>query len=116
MKGSNTMAKNTTPDLERREQEFRNHINGIVKERAEELQAKLGEAREKAAAEAKRNRQRKLAREVGHCFLAIGIIAGLYLAESAGLIASVLTGPAYAVAFTAFGWHLCKIDRMRGRK
>ena len=116
MKGSNIMAKNTTPEQERVEQEFRNRINGIVKERTDELQANVKAAMEKATEEAKRNRKRKMAHEVLCCIAAVACIVGLYAAETAGLISPVLTAPANAFAFAALGWHLCKADRVRGRK
>ena len=110
------MAKNMDTEQERIEQEFRNHINEIAKERTGKLQEQFNEAFTKAAESAKRNRQRKLAREFFRCGLFIGAIIGLYLAESAGMISAVLAGPVYAIAFASLGWHLCKIDRLRGRK
>ncbi len=110
------MAKNIDTEQERIEQEFRNHINEIVRERTGKLQEQFNEAFTKAAENAKRNRQRKLAREFFRCGLFIGTIIGLYLAESAGMISSALAGPVYAIAFASLGWHLCKIDRLRGRK
>ena len=70
----------------------------------------------KAAECAAKNRKRKIAREVSRCFLAVAGIACLYMAETYGLISPVLTVPAYAVALISIGWHLCKIDRLRGRK
>ena len=110
------MAQNIDTEQERIEQEFRSHINGMVKERTSKLQEQFDEAFAKAAEAAKRNRKRKLAREVTRCIFAAACIAALYLAESAGLISPVLTGPMYAIAFAAIGWHLCKIDRLWGRK
>ena len=70
----------------------------------------------KAAESAAKNRKRKLATEVVRCFFAVTGMACLYMAETAGLISSVLTVPAYAFALVFLGWHLCKIDRLRGRK
>lgn len=116
MKGRKTMAKNIDTEQERIEQEFLNHINEIAKERTGKLQEQFNEAITKAAENAKRNRQRKLAREVACCIVAVAGIAALYLAEHAGLISAVLTGPVYAIAFAYLGWHLCKIERLRGRK
>ena len=110
------MAKNIDTEQERIEQDFRNHINGIIQERTGKLQEQFEEAFAKAAENAKRNRQRKLAREVARCIFAAAGIAALYLAESAGLISTVLTGPVYAITFMVIGWHLCKINRLRGRK
>lgn len=110
------MAKNTDTEQERIEQEFRNHINGIVKERTAKLQEQFGEAYAKAAQNAAKNRKRKLTREVAYCIFAVTGIAAVYMAEAAGLIAPVITGPVYAVAFTYLGWHLCKAERFRGRK
>jgi hypothetical protein len=110
------MAKNIDNEQERIEQNFHDHINGIIQERTDKWQAQIDEAVAKAAEHAKRCRKRKLAREVAHVIFAAAGIAGLYVAETAGLISAVLTGPVYAIAFISIGWHLCKIDRMRGRR
>ena len=110
------MAKNHDTEQEQREQEFRNHINRIIQERTAKLQEQAEEAFAKAAENAKRSRQRKLAREVARCVFAVAGIAALYLAETAGLISPVLTDPMYAIGFATIGWHLCKINRMAGRK
>lgn len=116
MKGSNTMAKNTDTTQEQREQEFRNRINGMAQERTAKIQEQFEAAFAKAAEEAKRSKKRKLAREVTRCFFVAAGIVALYLAENAGLISAVLTSPVYAIAFGSIGWHLCKINRLRGRK
>ena len=87
-----------------------------VQNKADKFAEQMNKAIATAAENAARNRKRKLAREVANCFLAITGIACLYMAETAGLISSVLTIPAYAVACVSLGWHLCKIDRLRGRK
>ena len=87
-----------------------------VQQKADKFAAQMNEAIAKAAECATKNRKRKLAREVARCFFAVTGIACLYMAETAGLISSVLTVPAYAVALVFIGWHLCKIDRLRGRK
>ena len=87
-----------------------------VQQKADKFAAQMNEAIAKAAECATKNRKRKLAREVARCFFAVTGIACLYMAETAGLISSVLTVPAYAVALVFLGWHLCKIDRLRGRK
>lgn len=101
------MAKNTYNEQEWSE---------TVQNRADKFAEQLKEACAKAAAEATKNRKRKLAREVARCFFAVTGIAGLYMAETYGLISPVLTVPVYAVALVFIGWHLCKIDRLRGRK
>lgn len=94
------------------EQELREAVNS----KADKFAAQLNEAMAKAAECAARNRKRKLAREIARCFFAVTGMACLYMAETAGLISSVLTIPVYAVALVFLGWHLCKIDRLRGRK
>ena len=94
------------------EQELREAVNS----KADKFAAQLNEAMAKAAECAARNRKRKLAREVARCFFAVTGMACLYMSETAGLISSVLTVPVYAVALVFLGWHLCKIDRLRGRK
>lgn len=110
------MAKNIDNEQERIEREFHKNINETVKDRADKFAAQMNEAIAKAAENAAKNRKRKLAREVARCFLAVTGIACLYLAETAGLISNVLTVPVYAIAFVFIGWHLCKIDRLVGRK
>lgn len=110
------MAKNIDNEQERMEREFHDHLNETVRNRSDKFAEQMKEACAKAAEEAAKNRKRKLAREVARCFLAVTGIACLYMAETAGLISSVLTVPAYAVACVYLGWHLCKIDRMVGRK
>lgn len=110
------MAKNNDIEMEQIEQAFRNRINEDVKERTSKMAAQIREAAEKAAEAAERHRKRKLAREVVHCLAAVAAVACLYLAEGAGLISGVLTAPAYAIAFTSFGWHMSAANRMRGRK
>ena len=110
------MAKNIDNEQERIEREFRNHLNETVKDRADKFAAQMNEAIAKAAENAAKNRKRKVAREVARCFLAVAGIACLYMAETAGLISSVLTVPIYAVECITLGWHLCKIDRLVGRK
>ena len=110
------MAKNIDNEQERIEREFHKRINETVKDRADKFAEQMKEACAKAAAEAAKNRKRKLARETTRCFLAVTGIACLYMAETFGLISSVLTVPAYAVACVYLGWHLCKIDRLVGRK
>lgn len=87
-----------------------------VQNRADKFAAQMNEAMAKAAECAAKNRKRKVAREVASCFFAVTGIACLYMAETAGLISTVLTVPVYAVALIYTGWHLCKIDRLRGRK
>lgn len=94
------------------EQELREAVNS----KADKFAAQMNEAIARAAECAAKNRKRKLAREVARCFFAVAGMACLYTAETAGLISSVLTVPAYAVALVFLGWHLCKIDRLRGRK
>ena len=115
MKGSNTMAKNTkTTTNDHNEQETFNRINGITHERAAAIGEQVKSALTKAAEKAERERKQKQAREVGRCFLASVGIAGLYMAQAAGLISPVLTIPVYAIAFVYLGWHLCEIRK--GRK
>ena len=87
-----------------------------VQSKADKFAAQMNEAIAKAAECAAKNRKRKLATEVARCFFAVTGMACLYMAETAGLISSVLTVPAYAAALVFLGWHLCKIDRLRGRK
>lgn len=87
-----------------------------VQHKADKFAAQMNEAMAKAAECAAKNRKKKLAREVTRCLLAVTGIACLYMAETYGLISPVLTVPAYAVAFTSIGWHLCKIDRLAVRK
>ena len=87
-----------------------------VQNKADKFAAQMNEAIAKAAESAAKNRKRKLAIEVARCFFAVTGMAFLYMAETAELISSVLTVPAYAVALVFIGWHLCKIDRLRGRK
>ena len=110
------MAKNIDNEQERNDRAFRDHMNSISQERVAQMREQFQDAFTKAAENAAKNRKRKLAREVSHCLLAMAGIAGLYLAESAGLIASVITNPVGAIALVYIGWHLCKIDRLRGRK
>ncbi len=110
------MAKNIDNEQERMEREFHNHMNESVKNRAEKFAEQMKEAVAKAAEEAAKNRKRKLAREVTRCLLIVTGIACLYMAEANGLISSVLTVPVYAIALISIGWHLCKIDRLKGRK
>ena len=98
------------------EHAIHDHINESAKKAAAKLQEQLNEAFAKAAEEAKKNRKRKLAREVALCFLTVAGIAGLYAAEIAGLISPVLTDPVCSIGFVYIGWHLCKIDRMKVRK
>lgn len=87
-----------------------------VQKKADKFAAKMDEVIAKAAESAAKNRKRKLATEVARCFFAVTGMACLYMAETDGLISSVLTVPAYAFALVFLGWHLCKIDRLRGRK
>ena len=87
-----------------------------VQNRADKFAAQMNEAIAKAAECAAKNRKRKLVKEVANCFFAVAGMACLYVAETAGLISTVLTVPVYAVALIYIGWHLCKIDRLRGRK
>lgn len=110
------MAKNFDNEQERIEREFHDHMNEAIQQRADKLAAQAKELLAKAAEDAAKNRKRKIAREVTRCFLAITGIACLYLAETFGLISPVLTGPVYAIAFIYIGWHLCKIERLKGRK
>ena len=110
------MAKNIDIEQEQIEREFRNHLNETTRQRVDKFAAQMNEAMAKAAEAAAKNRKRKIAREVARCFLAVAGIACLYMAESYGLISPMLTVPAYAVAFTFIGWHLCKIDRLKVRK
>ena len=110
------MAKNIDHEQERMEREFHNHLNETVQHRADKFAERMNEAMAKAAEYAAKNRKRKLAREIARCFLAAAGIACLYKAETAGLISFVMTVPVYAFAFSYIGWHLCKIDRMVGRK
>ena len=110
------MAKNFDNEQERIEREFHNHMNEAIQQRADKFAEQAKELIAKASEEAAKNRKRKIAREVARCFFAVTGIACLYLAETAGLISDVLTGPAYAVALVFLGWHLCKIDRLKVRK
>ena len=121
------MAKTNETEQERNDRDFRNHINEKTKERAESVAAILKESFTKAAAQAEesfakaveaaeRNRKRKLAREFGCCFFSAVGIAGLYMAQIAGLIAPVLANPVFAFGYIYFGWHLCKIGRFMGCK
>lgn len=110
------MAKNIDNEQERIEREFHKHMNESVKNRADKLAEQMKEAMAKAAEDAAKNRKRKIAREVARCLLSVTGIACLYLAETFGLISPVLTVPVYALAFISIGWHLCKIDRLKGRK
>ena len=87
-----------------------------VQHKADKFAAQMNEAIAKAAECAAKNRKRKLVREVARCFFAVTGIACLYMAETAGLISNVLTVPVYAAALVFIGWHLCKIDRLVGRK
>lgn len=87
-----------------------------VQKKAVKFAAKMDEVIAKAAESAAKNRKKKLAIEVVRCFFAVTGMACLYMAETAELISSVLTVPAYAFALVFLGWHLCKIDRLRGRK
>ena len=110
------MAKNIDNEQERMERDFHNHLNETTRQRVGKIAAQMEEAFAKDAEDAAKNRKRKLAREVTRCLLSVTGIACLYLAEKAGLIAPVLTDPMYAISFVFIGWHLCKIDRMVGRK
>ena len=110
------MAKNIDNEQERIEREFHNHMNETVKSRADKFAAQMEEAIAKATKEAAKTRKRKLAREVARCLLIVTGVACLYMAEANGLIAQMLTVPVYAIAFISIGWHLCKIDRLKGRK
>lgn len=110
------MAKNIDTEQEQREQELRNRINENAKAAANKLQEQLDSAFAKATDAAKKDRKRKIAREVVDLIVAAAGVAGLYMAQNAGLISPVLTGPLYAIAFVSIGWHLCKFDRLRGRK
>lgn len=110
------MAKNFDNEQERIERDFHNHMNEAVQQRADKFAAQAKEMLAKAAEDAAKNRKRKIAREVARCLLSVTGIACLYLAETFGLISPVLTDPVYAFAFISIGWHLCKIDRLKGRK
>jgi hypothetical protein len=110
------MAKNTNTEQDRNERESFDHINGITRERVNNFTEQITGAFAKAAEAAEMARKRKLAHEVGKCFFAAAAVAGLYLAESAGLISAVLTDPLRAIAYVYLGWHLCKIGSYRGRK
>lgn len=110
------MAKNIDNEQERIEREFHKHLNESVQNRTDKLAEQAKEFIAKAAEDAAKTRKRKLAREVARCFFAVTGIACLYMAETHGLISPLLTVPVYAFAFTYFGWHLCKIDRLKGRK
>ena len=110
------MTKNIDNEQERIEREFHNHLNETVQSRKDKFAEQMNEAIAKAAEYAAKNRKRKVAREVARCFLAAAGIACLYKAETAGLISYVMTVPVYALGFTYIGWHLCKIDRLVGRK
>lgn len=87
-----------------------------VQHKADKFAAQMNEAIAKAAECAAKNRKRKLAREITRCLLTATGIACLYIAETYGLISPVLTVPVCAVALVSIGWHLCKIDRLVGRK
>lgn len=116
MKGRIIMAKNTETTQERNDQAFRNSCNEAAQERVRKIGEQVKETLTKAAEAAERNRKRKQACEVLRCFLASIGIVGLYLAETAGLISSVLTTPVYAIAFVYIGWHACKVGYFGGRK
>lgn len=110
------MAKNFDKEQDRMERDFHDHLNETVRNRSDKFAEQMKEACANAAAEATKNRKRKVAREVARCFLSVACIVCLYMAETAGLISSVLTIPFYAVSFIRIGWHLCKIDRLKVRK
>ena len=110
------MAQNFDKEQDRMEQEFHDHLNETVKGRADKFAARMNEMLAEASAAAAKNRKRKITREVARCFLSAAAIGCLYMAETAGLISNVLTVPVYAIAFVYIGWHLCKIDRLVGRK
>lgn len=101
---------------DRIEKEFRSRINDMAQERTKELQKQIEATIAKAAENAAKNRKRRQARAVFHCILAGAFVTGLYLAEVAGMISPVLSGPLNAAAFVTIGWNLCKFDRARGRK
>ena len=92
------------------------HLLENAKAAANKLQEQLDSAFAKATDAAKKDRKRKIAREVVDLIVAAAGVAGLYMAQNAGLISPVLTGPLYAIAFVSIGWHLCKFDRLRGRR
>ena len=109
------MAK-TTDNQEQMEQAIRSRINASAQEMANKIQAKASEAIQKATEAAQKKRKAMLAREVAKCFLTCAAVAGLYAAQAADLISTVLTHPLYAIAFVCFGWHLCKLRMFGGRK
>lgn len=98
------------------EQEMHNRINENAKAASDKLRKDLTNAVNKAVEVARKERKKMLAREVARCLLTAFGIAGLYLAQIAGLISPLLTHPLYAIAFVCIGWHLCRIDRMKVRK
>lgn len=100
---------------DRTEQEALDRLNGITQERIRQAGEQVKEALTKAAENAERSRKRKMAGLAARCFLAAAGIVGLYLAQDAGLISTVLTHPVYAIGFTYLGWHLCKLQ-FGGRK
>ena len=103
-------------EQEQKDREFRNQMNGITQKRVEQIGVQVKAACIRAAADAAKKRQKRMACEAFRCLCAVAVVAGLYLAEAAGLIAPVLTGPVYAVALVSIGWHLSNLNRMRGRK
>lgn len=103
-------------EQEQKDREFRNQINGIAQERADRIGVQVKAACIRAAADAAKKRKKRMACEAFRCLVAVAAVAGLHLAEAAGLIAPVLTGPVCAVALVSIGWHLSNINRLRGRK
>lgn len=110
------MAKNIETEQERNERETLDRINGRIQERAAKMGEQVKDALTKAAEAAEKDRKRKQAREVGCCFLASVGIGGLYLAQTAGLIAPVLANPVIAFCYIYFGYHFGQIGKYRGRK
>lgn len=82
-----------------------------AKARAADLEAHLKEVEAKNVIRASWMRKRKISQSIIRCAATVLTMWALYHAQTAGLIASVLSIPAYCVGFTFCGWCLCDVSR-----
>ena len=91
-----------------------NQINRNYEEaraREAELELYLKEEEAKNVIRASRMRKQKISQGIIRCAATALTMWALYHAQTAGLIASVLSVPAYCVGFTFCGWCLCDVSR-----
>lgn len=79
--------------------------------REAELEAHLKEVEAKNVIRASWIRKRKISQGIIRCAATVLTMWALYHAQTSGLIATVLSFPAYFAGFTFCGWCLCDVSR-----